>query len=196
MLDQRLGMTTEIGRHLGAVALGEKAFAEQDDDGHRASEQRNAHEGKLEETELTDAGLESGLRDEDVHRRAGQRKHRSRMGGKDERHQELRRFPLETNRHDDHDRQQSGNRAVDADHGGQHGHEAHGEKEKARPALLPRAPDQELTGPGGDAGRLETGADDEEAGDEDDGGVAEAAQCLAQGENASPTGPTPSPWRR
>ena len=43
------------------------------------------------------------------------------------------------------------------------GHEAHRQEQKARPALLARAPDQELAGPGGDAGHLEPGADDEEA---------------------------------
>ena len=103
------------------------------------------------------------------------------MGGKDERHQQLRRVPLEPHRHDDHDRQQSRDRAVDADQRGQHGHEAHGQEQKARPALLARTPDQELPGPGGDAGHLEPGADDEERGDEDDGRIAEAAQRLAAG---------------
>ncbi len=105
------------------------------------------------------------------------------MGGEDERHQELRGLALETDRHDDHDRQQGGNRPVDADHRRQYGHEAHGQKEEARPALLSGALDQKLSGPGRDAGRLEARAHDKKAGDEDDGRVAEAAQCLPQSEN-------------
>ena len=119
LLDQRLGMAAEVGRHRGAVALGQKALAEEDDDRHRAGKQRNADEGELEEAESTGAGLERRLRDEDVHRRAGEGQHRSRMGGEDERHQELRRLPLQAHRHHDHDRQQGGDRAVDADQGGQ-----------------------------------------------------------------------------
>ena len=105
------------------------------------------------------------------------------MGGEDERHQELRGLALETDRHDDNDRQESGDRAVDADQGGQHGHEAHGEKEEARPALLSGAPDQQLTGPGRDSRRLKPRAHDEKAGDEDDGRIAEPAQRLPQSEN-------------
>jgi hypothetical protein len=50
-------------------------------------------------------------------------------------------------------------------------------------AFFARAADQKLTGPGGDAGDLKPGADDEERGDEDDSRIAEAAERLTDREN-------------
>ena len=178
LLDQRLGVTAEVGRHRGAVAIGQEPLSEEDDDRHRAGEQRHADQGELEEAEAADACVASGLGDQHVHRRSGQGQHRARMRSENQRHQELRGLPLQPDRNHDHHRQQRGDRAVEADQRGEQRHQDHREEQKPRSAFLARAADQELAGPGGDAGHLEPGADDEERGDEDDGGIAEAAERL------------------
>jgi hypothetical protein len=184
LLDQRLGVTAEIGGHRGAVALGQEPLSEEDDDRHRAREQGDADKRELEEAETADAGIASGFGDEHVHRRAGQREHRAGMGGEDQRHQELRGVALEADGDDHHHRQQGRYRAVDADQRGEQRNQQHGQKQKSRPAFLASSTDEKLAGPGGDAGDLEAGADDEERGDEDDGGIAEAAERLTEGQHA------------
>ena len=124
LLDQRLGVAAEVGGHGRAVPLGQEALAEQHDDDHRAGEQRHAGQSELEEAEAADAGIDAGLGDEDVDRRAGEGQQRSGMGGEHQRHQKLRRVPLQPDGDDDDDGQQRRDRAVDADQRGEQRDEA------------------------------------------------------------------------
>ena len=65
----------------------------------------------------------------------------------------------------------------------------------SRVRLSPAPRDQDLPGPGGDAGRLEPGADDEQRGDEDRRGIAEAGQRLVE-RRARPSPRAPARSRR
>ena len=89
LVDERAGMIAEVVRDRPTAPMGQESFAEEDDDRHRADEERDADERKLEEAEAADAGVLGRLRDDDVDGRAGEREQRTRMGAERERHQEL-----------------------------------------------------------------------------------------------------------
>ena len=137
----------------------------------------------LEEAERRQAAIHRGVRDEHVHRGAGERQQRAGVAGEDHRHQELRRRSGEAHRHHHDHRQEGRDRAVEVDERGQHRDQEHGQHQQSRLALA-RLPDQELAGPGGDAGGVETGTDHEQGGDEDHRGIAETGQRLAEIEHA------------
>ena len=95
-----------------------------------------------------------------------------------------------------HHRQERGDRAVDADQRGEQRRPAASSARAAGSRLSPAPGDQQLAGPGGDAGRLQAGADDEQRGDEDHRRIAEAGQAwpsvrtpVAQSASAPPCRP-------
>ena len=91
---------------------------------------------------------------------------------------------LQPDGHDDDDRQQRRDRAVDADERGQQRDEQPREEQQPGAALLAGLGDEQLAGPGGDAGPLQAGADDEQRRDEDHRGVAEAGERLVERKHA------------
>ena len=84
VLDQRARMLAQVGGDRLAAAVRQQARAEEQDDGHRAEEQRHADPGELEIAEGGQAGIDRGIGDQDVHRRAGQRQQRAGMAGEDQ----------------------------------------------------------------------------------------------------------------
>ena len=101
------------------------------------------------------------------------------MRGKHQRHQQLRGRTPDADRDHDHHRQQRGDRAVDADQRGEQRNEHHRQDQQPGAALA-RSGDQKLAGPGGHTGNIEPRADDEQRGDEDDRGIAKAAERLLE----------------
>ena len=172
-------MRAQVGRDGPPVAVGQQALAEQHDDRDRARHQRHADNGEFEIAERPQPGLMRRLGHQHVHRRSGQRQHRAGMRAEHQRHQQLRGRPAEPDRGHDHHRQQRGDRAVHADQRRQHADQQHHHHHQAGAAVA-RARDQQLPGPGGDAGRLKPRADHEQRGDEDHRWIAEAGQRLAE----------------
>ena len=184
LLDERLRVAAEVGRHGRAIAFGQEPFSEQYDDRHRSCQQRQADKREFEEAEAAHASVAASVRDQDVHRRTGQSQLRAGMRGKDQRQQQLRRISLQADGDDDHHRQKRGDGAIDADQRREERDHTHRQQQQASPALFARAADQKLPGPGGDAGHVEPGADDEERGYEDHRGITEAAKGLIDRQDA------------
>ena len=90
---------------------------------------------------------------------------------------------LSADRNGHRHREQRGDRAVQPDDGSQHGAEQHREEQQA-PGAVAGSRHELLADPGGHAGRVETLADHEQGGDQDDCRVAEPGQRLAQVEHA------------
>ena len=121
LLDERLRMAAEVGRHGRAIAFGQESVSEQYDDRHRAGQQRQPDKREFEEAEAAEARVGRSFRDQNVHRCTGQGEHRAGMCGKDKWHKQLRRIPLQPDGDDDHHRQKRGDGAVDADQRGEQG---------------------------------------------------------------------------
>ncbi len=183
LLDEGAGVGAEVGRQHPALAVRAGARGREDGQGDAADDEGHADPGELEVVEALAPGLERGLEHEDVHRRAGQRQHRAAMGAEDQRHQQLRRRVAQADGGDDDHREQRGDGAVDADQRREHAAEQHGERDQAVAAGA-GAGDEDLTGPGGDAGLLQRGADHEERGDEHRRGIAEAGEALVERQDA------------
>ena len=177
-------MAAEVGGHGRAIAFGQEPFSEQYDDRHRSRQQRQADKREFEEAEAAHAGVAARVRDQDVHRRAGQSQLRAGMRGKNQRHEQLRRISLQADGDDDHHRQERGHGAIDADQRRKERDHAHRQQQQASAALFARAADQKLPRPGGDACHVQSRADDEERGYEDDRGIAEAAEGLIDRQDA------------
>ena len=176
---ERARVAAEVGRDRLAVAVRQQPLAEEDDDRDRARHERDADERELEEPERLDAGVLRRGVDDHVDRRAGQRRASTRVRAECEREQQLRGRPAEPDRQQHDHRQERRDRAVDADQRGERGDQQHRQDDQPRPAVA-RGVDQALAGPGGDAGRVEGGAHDEQRGDEDDRLVAEARRSTAR----------------
>ena len=183
LLAERPGVPAEVGRHRPAAPLRQQALPEQHHDRHGPKQQRDPHDGELEVAEAAHAGVHRRLRHEHVHRRAGERQQRPGVGRKHEGHEQLRGRAAEPDGHDDDHRQEGGHRPVDADQRGEERDEHHDQDEQPRPAL-PRLRDQELPRPRRHPGGVEARADHEQRRDEDDRGVAEAGEGLAQIEDS------------
>ena len=106
------------------------------------------------------------------------------MRGEDQRHEQLRRLALQAHRDHDNDGQQRGDGTVQADDGSQCRAKAHHQNQKTRAAVLARLLDQQLAGPGGDAGLLQCSRHHEKRGDEHYGGITIASQRIGQRQEA------------
>ena len=92
-----------------------------------------------------------------------------------QRHQQLRWRTTETDRHDHNDRQQCGDRSVDADQCGQHGNQRHHENDQPDTALSGLG-DQSLSCPGGHSCGVEASTDNKQRRDEDHRGIAKSSE--------------------
>ena len=115
LLDERPRMIAQVRRQRPALAHRQQQLPEHDRDQDGPDHQRDADERELEIAEPRPPGVERGLEHQHVHRRPGQRQHRAGVRPEHQRHQELRRRPLQPHRHHHDHRQQRRHPAVDAD---------------------------------------------------------------------------------
>ena len=183
LIDERPGEVAEVPLHRARLPGRQQPLAEEDDDRDRPGEQRNADERELEEPEPAHPRVIRVPGDDDVDRRPGEREQRPGMRSERERHQDLGRRHAEADGHHGDDGQKGGDGAVHADQRCEHGDEQHHQDYQPRTAVS-RACDQLLPGPGRDARRVESFADDEQRRDEDHRRVAEAGERLVEVEDS------------
>jgi hypothetical protein len=173
----------EVLRQRSGASVRQEPLADEDDETDRRGEERDPDEREREVPEASDSGVVCILGGDDVHRRPREREQRSRVRAEREGQEELRGRLTQSRRADDHDREQRRDRPVDADQCREDGDEKHHEDEQP-PAAAADVLDQLLTRPGGDPGRVEALADDEDGRDEQHHRIAEAGERLVEVEDA------------
>ena len=166
-----------------AARSGRRRSAEEHDDDDRGGDERHADEREVEVAEAPDARVGRRLRDDHVDGRPRQCEQRSGVSAERHRQEELGRRAAEPDRHQDDDRQQRRDGAVDADQRCEDRDQQQHQHEEPC-AARPDPADQLLPRPGRHSRRVERLADDEERRDEDDRRVAEACECLVETEHA------------
>ena len=132
-IDERPRELAEVARRRSHGPVGEQTPAEQDDDRDRPHDEREAHEGELEEAESPHSCVVGGLGDDDVQGRPGQGQERARVRTEGEREQEPRGRLAEPHGHGRDDGHERGHGAVHADQRREHGDEEQHEDQNRAP---------------------------------------------------------------
>jgi hypothetical protein len=175
---ERPRVLAEIGRDRPNITRRQQTTTEQQHDRNRPQHKRHTNQGEAEIAESVMATLRGRLGDDHVHRRPGQRKHRTGAGRECQRHQERRGRTLDPYRHHGCHRQWSRHRPVGRDQGRHERNKDQHRSEQQRRATA-HAPHQCLTSPCRNTGSVEPFAHHEQRSDEGHGRIPESGEHLA-----------------